>query len=140
MLDVHSPQPAMLLPLAIRRYFEVALYLLVLTGFGTLASTGGLDLVTAGLVGAAILFRGYCLATRRTVLIAEKWTTLLTIAYVAFYLADYFLLSRAFLNATIHLVLFQEALEIIHGLLAPKPIARAAAEINPHLLHGLTAE
>jgi len=94
------------LSLAIRRYFEVALYLLVLTGFVTLASTGGLDLVTAVLVGLAILFRGYCLATRRTFLIPESWTTLLTVAYVAFYLADYFLLSRAFLNATVHLVLF----------------------------------
>jgi len=107
MLQAHSPQAeTTLLPAAIRRYFEVALYLLVLTGFGTLASTGGLDLVTALLVGAAILFRGYCLATRRTLLIPENWTTLLTIAYVAFYLADYFLLSRAFLNATVHLVLF----------------------------------
>jgi protein-glutamine gamma-glutamyltransferase len=107
MLPPASTQPdSALLPVAIRRYFEVALYLLVLTGFGTLASTGGLDLVTAVLVGAAILFRGYCLATRRTVLIPENWTTLLTIAYVAFYLADYFLLSRAFLNATVHLVLF----------------------------------
>jgi len=95
-----------LLPGAIQRYFEIALYLLVLTGFGTLASTGALDLVTAVLVAAAILFRGYCLANRRTVLIPENWTTLLTVAYVAFYLADYFLLSRAFLSATVHLVLF----------------------------------
>jgi hypothetical protein len=29
---------------AIERYFNVSLYLLVLTGFGALASTGGLDL------------------------------------------------------------------------------------------------
>ncbi|MGA8151055.1 MAG: DUF3488 and transglutaminase-like domain-containing protein [Terriglobales bacterium] len=107
MFQTENPQSdATLLPAAIRRYFEVALYLLVLTGFGTLASTGGLDPVTALLVGAAILLRGYCLATRRTLLIPENWTTLLTIVYVAFYLADYFLLSRAFLNATVHLVLF----------------------------------
>jgi len=98
-----NPSP---LPAAIEGYFEVGLYLLVLTGFGTLASTGGLDLTTALFVGAAILLRGYCLATHRTWLIPESWTTLLTIAYVAFYLADYFVLSRAFLNATVHLVLF----------------------------------
>ncbi|PYX38156.1 MAG: hypothetical protein DMG75_04705 [Acidobacteria bacterium] len=53
------------LPVAIQRYFEVSLYLLVLTGFGTLASTGGLDLPTVVLVGMALLFRGYLLATRR---------------------------------------------------------------------------
>ena len=108
--DTH-PERA-LLPLAIQRFFEIALYLLVLTGFGTLASTGALDLVMAVSVGAIILFRGYCLANRRTILIPENWTTLLTAAYVAFYLADYFLLSRAFLSATVHLVLFVLAVRL----------------------------
>lgn len=94
------------LPTAVQRYFEVALYLLVLCGFGTLVSTGGLDLPTVLLVGAAILFRGYLLATRRTLLIPESWTTVLTLGYVAFYLADYFVLSGLFVTATVHLVLF----------------------------------
>ncbi len=94
------------LSVAIQRYFEVALYLLILTGFGALASTGGLDKLTVLLVGGALLFRGYLLATRRSLLIPERWTNLLTLVYVAFYLADYFLISRAFLNATVHLVLF----------------------------------
>ncbi len=107
MLPASHPQSATIsLPVAIELYFEVALYLMVLTGFGTLASTGGLDTPTVGFVGAALLFRGYVLARRRTVLIPENWTTLLTLVYVAFYLADYFLFSRAFLNATVHLVLF----------------------------------
>ena len=91
---------------AIQRYFEVALYLLVLTGFGTLASTGGLDVFTVVLVGAALLFRGYLLATRRSFTIPERWTNLLTLLYVAFYLVDYFLISGAFLYTTVHLVLF----------------------------------
>lgn len=94
------------LPLAIQRYLEVALYLLVLTGFGTLASTGGLDLPTVLVVGGAMLVRGYLLVTRRNWLIPERWTTILTLLYVAFYVADYFLISGAFLNSTIHLVLF----------------------------------
>ena len=94
------------LPVAIERYFAVALYLLIFTGFGTLASTGGLDTPTVVLVGAALLFRGFLLARQRTLLIPERWTTVLTLGYVAFYLADYFLISGAFLNATVHLVLF----------------------------------
>ena len=49
------------LPGALQRYFEVALYLLVFTGFGTLASTGGLGVGTVLLVSAALLFRGYLL-------------------------------------------------------------------------------
>lgn len=103
MVTADNPQP---LRLAIERYFEIALYLLVLTGFATLASTGGLDLPTMMLAGAAILFRGYCVATRHVLLIPERWTTILTLVYIAFYLADYFVISRAFVSSAVHLVLF----------------------------------
>src|SRR3984893_8910771 len=91
---------------AIHRYFEVSLYLMVLTGFGSLASTGSLGLVTVLLVSAALLIRGCLLIQCRTWLIAERWTTLLTLGYVTLYLGDYFLFSGGFLNATVHLVLF----------------------------------
>ncbi|MFZ1005470.1 MAG: DUF3488 and transglutaminase-like domain-containing protein [Candidatus Sulfotelmatobacter sp.] len=105
------PQPAAqldVIPLgqAINKYFDLCLYLLVLMGFGCLASTGGLDLPTILLVGAALAIRGYQLAKRRRMVITERWTTPLTLAYFAFYAADYFLLSRAFLSATVHLVMF----------------------------------
>ena len=95
-----------LLPGTLQRYFEVALYLLVLTGFGTLASTGGLGIATVVLISAALLFRGYLLFRGRAWLIPERWTAFLTLGYMAFYLADYFLISRGFLEATVHLVLF----------------------------------
>jgi transglutaminase-like putative cysteine protease len=102
-----APQSAIApLPTAVQRYFEIALYLLVLCGFATLVSTGGLDLPTVLLVGTALLFRGYLLVTRRTLLIPESWTTTLTLGYVAFYLADYFVFSGVFVSATVHLVLF----------------------------------
>ncbi|HTA50869.1 MAG TPA: DUF3488 and transglutaminase-like domain-containing protein [Verrucomicrobiae bacterium] len=91
---------------AVNRYFELSVYLLVLVGFGTLASTGGLDLPTILLAGGALALRGYVLATRRTVVISEHWTTPLTIGYFVFYGADYLLLSRSFLSATVHMVLF----------------------------------
>ena len=91
---------------AIERYFNVALYMLVLTGFGALASTGGLDLPAVLVVGLALVIRGYQLLARREYAIPERWTTLLTVVYVFVYLADYFFLSRSFLGATVHLVLF----------------------------------
>src|SRR6202140_5529727 len=81
---------------AIERYFNVALYLLVLSGFGALASTGGL----------ALALRGYQLLTGHEFAIPERWNTVLTLIYVAIALADYFFLSRSFLTATVHLVLF----------------------------------
>src|SRR5260370_15184867 len=91
---------------ASNKCFEISLYLLVLMGFGTLASTGSLDLPTILIVGSALTLRGYLLAERRRIVISERWTAPLTIAYFVFYAADYFLLSRSFLAATVHLVLF----------------------------------
>jgi len=91
---------------AIRRYFDVLLYLLIFTGFGTLASTGRLDIPTVLLVTAALLFRGFALARRYQFFLSARWTNLLTIGCVAFFVADEFLISRTFLNATVHLVLF----------------------------------
>ncbi|HXM68319.1 MAG TPA: transglutaminaseTgpA domain-containing protein [Candidatus Acidoferrum sp.] len=91
---------------AINKYFDLSMYLLVLTGFGTLASTGILDWPAIILVGTALAVRGYLLAERRRIVFSERWTTPLTIAYFVFYAVDYFLLSRSFLTATVHLVLF----------------------------------
>ena len=91
---------------SIERYFNVALFLLVVSGFIMLASTGGLDLPAVALVGMALLVRGYLLFSQNTFQIPESWTTYLTLIYVLVYFADYFLLSGAFLAATIHLVLF----------------------------------
>ena len=91
---------------AIDHYFELALYLLVLTGFGMLAGTGGLDLPSVILVGAALVIRGYLLAKKNPFIISERWTTPLSLAYFGFFAIDYFAFSRGFLPATIHLALF----------------------------------
>jgi protein-glutamine gamma-glutamyltransferase len=91
---------------AINKYFDLSVYFLVLMGFGILASTGVLDWLAIVLVGSALAVRGYLLAERRRIVFSERWTTPLTIAYFLFYAADYFLLSRSFLTATVHLVLF----------------------------------
>ncbi|HEX6806321.1 MAG TPA: DUF3488 and transglutaminase-like domain-containing protein [Terriglobales bacterium] len=102
-----APQTERLtLTAAIRRYFDVALYLLIFTGFGTLASTGRLDFPTVVVVSAGLLFRGYILARRRQVLLSERWTNLLTIVCVGFFVLDEFIISRAFLESLVHLVLF----------------------------------
>jgi transglutaminase-like putative cysteine protease len=91
---------------AIERYFNVALFLLVLSGYVTLASTGGLDLPAVIGVGLALALRGYQLLSRGDFAIPERWTRWLTLIYIFVYLADYFFLSRSFLTASVHLVLF----------------------------------
>ena len=101
-----SPQTPITLSAAIERYFQVALFLLVLTGFGTLAGTGAVDAPAVVLVGAALLVRGLLLSRRIDVRLSTRATNYLTIGYGAFYFADYALFSRSFLTATVHLVLF----------------------------------
>jgi protein-glutamine gamma-glutamyltransferase len=91
---------------AIDYYFEISLYLLVLTGFLTMASTGGLDLPAIILTSLALAARGYLLAKRRHLTIPESWMTPLTIGYFVFFAADYFIVSHNFLPATVHLALF----------------------------------
>ena len=101
------PQPGVIpIPKAIDYYFQLSLYLLVLTGFGTLASTGGLDLPSIVLVGSALALRGYILAERKHFVMPERWTAPLSAAYVLFFAADFLFLSRSFLTATVHLALF----------------------------------
>jgi transglutaminase-like putative cysteine protease/large-conductance mechanosensitive channel len=91
---------------AIERYFNIALYMLVLCGFGALASTGGLDLPAVLLVGVALAIRGLQLLMQREFVIPERWTNSLTLIYVFVYLADYLFISRSFLGSSVHLVLF----------------------------------
>jgi len=91
---------------AINKYFELSIYMLVLIGFGTVASTGTLDVPTIVVVGGALAFRGFLLTRGRRIVIPQKWTTPLSVMYFVFYAVDYLLLSRSFLTATVHLVLF----------------------------------
>jgi len=97
--------PSSLARSAVERYFEVSLFLLIATGFFTLASTGRLDLLSLIVISSALIARALLLARNRTVVLPEHWANLATVAYVAFYAADYFLLSGSFLVSTVHLVL-----------------------------------
>ncbi|HVP44289.1 MAG TPA: DUF3488 and transglutaminase-like domain-containing protein [Terriglobales bacterium] len=101
------PRPAPLAAhSAVQRYFEVALYLLIVTGFATLVSTGKLDLLSLFVVSTALLLRGRQLLRRDTSQLSEKWTTRLTVAYAAFWFVDWQVISANFVTATVHLVLF----------------------------------
>ena len=70
---------------AIDKYFELSLYLLVLTGFATLAGTRELDLPSVLLTGSALALRGFLLVKRRRIVISDRWTTPLSIAYFCFF-------------------------------------------------------
>ena len=87
-------------------YFQLCLYLLIVTGFVTLASTGKLDLPSLAFVGGAIILRGYGLWKRREFRIPDRVVSYLGLIYILVYVADFFLISQNFVQATVHLVLF----------------------------------
>jgi len=93
--------------------FEVAsLFLLVATGFLTLAGTGKMDALSLLLISAVLLARGVLLARDRKPHLPATWTTYATLAYAACYPLDFFLLSASFVRATVHLVLFVLAVKL----------------------------
>ncbi len=96
----------------IDRYYEISLYLLIVTAFTTLASTGKLDALSVVFFAAALAVRGYLLLKGRTPVIPVRWTNYLTFVYVLFYVADFFLISASFVTATVHLILLIMAVKI----------------------------
>ena len=96
----------------VSRYFDVSLFVLILTGFVTLVSTGKLDLLWTVVVSLALLYRAILLLRGKHHVLAERWISYLSVAYIPFYAIDYFGISRSFLSATVHMVLFSMLLKI----------------------------
>ena len=97
---------------SIQRYLQGALYFMVVAGFLTLASTGELDFPTLLLIGAAVLYRGYLIATDNAFVISPTWITYLTLLFTAFFFFDLLILSGNFVIATVHFVLLLMVLRL----------------------------
>lgn len=101
------------LPVSVaEKFFQGSLYLLLVMGFCALAGTAKLDAFSLALVALALVVRGYHLLKGKTVVIPERWTSILTLLYLLFYAVDYFLLSLSFISATVHMVLFIMVIKI----------------------------
>lgn len=96
----------------IQRFFEVSLYLLLFTGFAMLAGTGKLDALSVVLVLFALLLKAVLLLKHNDARIPEDLTNYLTLLYVAFFALDYFFVSRSFIGALVHMVLFAAMVKI----------------------------
>lgn len=97
---------------ALDRYFEVALYLLIVVGFAMVSATGQLDPASLLLVGIALVIRGYLLVKQYKFVLSETTTSRITLGYIAFYALDLVYLSGSFVTATVHLVLFSLVVKI----------------------------
>src|SRR5579862_892794 len=97
------------------RFFELSLLGLLASGFLAVAGSGYLDSPTIVLTAAALLTRALMVAGLIRFELPPIVITLLTLAYIAFYAADYFLISRSFIPAAIHLVFFVAVVKILTG-------------------------
>ena len=94
-------------PAEIERLFQTSLFLLVVTGFATVASTGKLDALSIIFVFAALGLRAYLLLRDITFVIPRRVTSWLAVVYFLLFFVDFFFLSgRDFVTPAVHLVLF----------------------------------
>jgi protein-glutamine gamma-glutamyltransferase len=97
----------------VERFFQFSLLGLISSGFLSVAGSGYLDTVTIALTSAGLLLRALLICGLVRLHFSARVTNLATLAYAVFFAADYFLLSREFLAATVHLLFFLAVMKIL---------------------------
>ncbi|HLK50748.1 MAG TPA: DUF3488 and transglutaminase-like domain-containing protein, partial [Bryobacteraceae bacterium] len=98
---------------SVDRFFQFSLLGLVASGYLAVAGSGYLDTPTVVLAAAGLLARALLIAGWIRLQFSERFITAITLSYVGFFALDYFLLSRDFLSATVHLVFFLAVMKIL---------------------------
>jgi transglutaminase-like putative cysteine protease len=98
---------------SVERFFQFSLLGLVASGYLAVAGSGYLDTPAIALTTAGLLLRAVLVCGLFRLNLSDRLTTIVTIAYAAFFVADYFLLSRDFLAATVHLLFFLAVMKIL---------------------------
>jgi transglutaminase-like putative cysteine protease len=98
---------------SVERFFQFSLLGLVASGYLAVAGSGYLDAPTIALTAAGLVLRGLLICGLVRWDVSDRTVTLITLAYTGFFPLDYFLLSREFLTATVHLVFFLAVMKIL---------------------------
>jgi len=107
---VRSPASA---AASVERFFQFALWGLVVSGYLAVAGSEYLDAPTVILTGTGLLLRAILISGVLRFDLSPKLVVVLTLAYVGFFPLDYFFLSRTFIQATVHLVFFLAVIQIL---------------------------
>ncbi len=99
--------------MTVQRFFEYSLLAMLTSAFMALATSGYVSPVPLALTGAALIARALMVAGMVRIRIPAALANGLTLAYAGFYAADYFLISREFLQATVHLIFFLAVAKIL---------------------------
>src|SRR5262245_10239550 len=95
-----------------QRYFELSCHALIVSAFLALALTGRLDTAAIAIFGAGIAWSVYRAIHGRRTPISTRAAFILSCAYILFFLFDNTVLSRSFIPASIHLVLFLQLVKL----------------------------
>jgi transglutaminase-like putative cysteine protease len=107
------PRQDALAAVSVERFFQFSLLGLVASGYLAVAASGFLDAPTIALTTAGLLLRAILICELLKLDLSDRLTTLMTTGYAVFFVADYFLLSRDFLAATVHLLFFLAVMKIL---------------------------
>jgi len=112
--EVSSAVPARVphVPESVEAFFQWSLFALVACGFTALAATGQLDVSTIVFSTTALLARGVMMFRGVSWAIPESYSSYLAVLYALIFAADLFLISRDYVAATVHLVLFATAMKL----------------------------
>jgi hypothetical protein len=99
--------------ISVERFFQFSVLGLVASGYLAIVGSGYLDSPATILAGAGLLLRALAIQGLVRVDVSDRAVNLLTAGYAAFYAADYLWVSREFLPATVHLVLFIAVLKVL---------------------------
>ncbi len=99
--------------LSVERFFEYALLCMLASGYLALAGSGYFARLPVVATGAALAVRALMVSGLLRLRIPARAVTAATLAYLGFYAADYFYLSRSFLQSTVHLIFFLAIVKIL---------------------------
>jgi protein-glutamine gamma-glutamyltransferase len=91
-----------------QRYFQISVHALIISGFTALALTGRLDGPSIALFTIGLVISVYRTILRMPPLLTPRGGFYFSCVYILFFVADTFVISRSFIPASIHLVLFLE--------------------------------
>ena len=91
-----------------KRYFQISCHALIVTAFAALALTGRLDAPAIVVFTIGLLVSVYRTVKNLPPMLSPRGAFVLSCVYILFFLADMAILSRSFIPASIHLVLFLE--------------------------------
>jgi hypothetical protein len=98
---------------AIERFYQLAVLGLVASGYAGVALTGYLDHATLVFMGLALVARALQIFGVIRVVLPARFVEACALTCIIYYPIDYFWLSRDFLLATVHMIIFLAVLKIL---------------------------